>query len=516
VAEISLVVNAHGEGSGAHPTICSLIAMLAQATASGLSVEVVVVFDRSDDATRFQMGALRRYVDPSLLVLVEVDEGDLGAARMHGVAASSSELIAWCDADDLYSASWLTSAVTALREAKRDVVVHPAWLISFGQRCDRIEILPSEGSDLDLGIMPAFNPWTSMAATTKSVLEAHAFTRNALEEGFGPEDWHWNLETLFAGVAHLVAPETAVFYRVKHDGSLWQSQATRGVTLRHTPLLSDPEWAQRYAAIAVGNGEEAPMSRTQRFAQRFPALTLPIRLATRKFRPMPVSSTPSDQGAESWMLAAFEAAIACEPAIPPLAFYLSQGPAWRARFDAYCSSYWKAVAVLGRNIDRLFVISKHLDDDEVAFVNCYATDHPEETVGLWCEYPDEGLMARLHPLIRAVSATIDMEPRNGGARSGERLLTTLVVQLRPAVLHVLHSAVGHRALATFSAAMLEHSNLELRLRPIAMDTHGAPMSWYFDYPTDPSRLQEITVASQADADLISDITGADLAHFQVR
>ena len=142
MAEISLVVNAHREGSGAHPTIRSLIAMLAQATASGLSVEVVVVFDRSDDATRFQIGALRRYVDPSLLVVVEVDEGDLGAARMHGVAASSSEHIAWCDADDLYSASWLTSAVTALREAKRDVVVHPAWLFSFGQRCDRIEILP--------------------------------------------------------------------------------------------------------------------------------------------------------------------------------------------------------------------------------------------------------------------------------------------------------------------------------------------------------------------------------------
>ena len=448
--------------------------------------------------------------------MLEVDEGDLGAARMHGISQSTADLIAWADADDLFSASWLTNAVATVAGTQGRAVVHPAWVVSFGQRYEWFPILASRDAGLDLGIVPAFHPWTSMALTTREVVARHPFTRNALREGFGPEDWHWNLETLADDIAHVVAPETALFYRLKHDGSLWQSQASRGVVLRPTPWLRDEHEAQRHASRSVERSLSHPLSRSQRLAQQFPALTLPLRIATKNLRPARQPNIQAPSTVEPWLADAVAQAIAFEPEIPDVEDYRELGTPWRPQFDDYCASYWQAVQSFGPKIDRLFVASKHCDVDEVARINEYATRYPDHQTALWCESPTVDVLSSLHPSVKVASATIDMEPRRGGARSGERLLASLVVQLSPKTLEVLHSAVGQRALAVFGVAMAQSTKLELRLRALTRDAHGAPISWYFDYPSDIGIMHRIEVATAHDAETIHEITGADLARFEIR
>jgi Glycosyl transferase family 2 len=514
--DVSLVINAHREGALAYPTIRSIGAMVDHAFANGLDSEVVVVFDRSDTETREVFARLRQMIPHATVISLDVDEGDLGAARMRGIAESTADCIAWVDADDLFSASWLTNAVATLAGAEGRAVVHPAWVVSFGQRYEWFPIKASRDAGLDLGIVPAFHPWTSMALTTREVVTRHPLTRNALREGFGPEDWHWNLETLADDTAHLVAPETALFYRLKHDGSLWQSQASRGVVLRPTPWLRDVHEAQRHARRRVEGSLSQALSRSQRLAQQFPALTLPMRVATKKLRHAAESSADAANATEPWLGDAVAQAIALEPEIPDARAYLDLGTPWRPQFDDYCASYWQAVQSFGPSIDRLFVASKHCDADEVARINEYATRHPNHRTALWCESPAVEMLGSLHSSVKVASATIDMEPRRGGARSGEQLLASLVVQLSPATLEVLHSAVGQRALAVFGTAMAQATKLELRLRALTRDAHGAPVSWYFDYPVDSGIMHRIEVASVRDAEAIHAITGTDLERFDIR
>ena len=514
--DVSLIINAHREGILAHPTIRSIGAMVNHAQNGGLDVEIVVVFDRSDTETRTTFARLSNLVADATILHLEVDEGDLGAARMGGIAESTADLVAWVDADDLFSPSWLLNAVSTVRGSEGHVVVHPAWVVSFGQRFEWFPIFSSRDADVDLGVVPAYHPWTSMALTSREVVSRHPFTRNALNAGFGPEDWHWNLETLADDVSHLVAPETALFYRLKHDGSLWQSQASRGVVLRPTPWLRDEREAQRQVARIVEHAPGHALSRSQRVAQQFPALTLPLRVATKKLRPSPEPVAAAPSAAASWLVDAVSQAIALEPEIPDAQDYLDLGTPWRPQFDDYCASYWQAVHRFGSTIDRLFVGSKHLDADEVTRINDYARQHPDHQTALWCESPNIEMLGLLHPSVKVATATIDMEPRRGGARSGERLLASLVVQLAPTNLEVLHSAVGHRALMVFGNAMAQATKLEIRLRAISRDVHGAPMSWYFDYPVDTGIMHRIEVASSNDAATLHEITGAELARFEIR
>jgi hypothetical protein len=516
VTELSLIVNVHTEGTTTFPTFRSIAAMLEHAACAGINVEVVIVLDRSDAVTLKQVSAFTRTLVVPSIQSIETDLGDVGAARMQGVHHASADLIAWLDADDIYSASWLTNAVGVLNTAERDVVVHPAHIVSFGERCVRIVVKASEGSDLNLGIVPAFNPWPSMAATTRSVIESHPFTSIDVGRGFGPEDWQWNLATLGDGIAHLVAPETVLFYREKHGGSLWQTQAQRGVTLRKTALLTDPEWASRYGGIVVGEGDDITLSRSQRFAQQFPALTLPIRAATKKLRPAAQATTAEPEVVEAWMEQAFADAIGFEPEIPSLSDYLAQAGPWSPPFDAFCSSYWQAVAGLGGDLDCLFVGSRYVEEAEVDLINTYRRDHPDEVVGLWCDCPDPEGVGGLDPSVRISCASIDMGVFRYGKSGGQRLLATIAIQLSPKVIHVLHSPLGLRSLGTYGSAISQETQLQLSLRPIDIDAHGAPASLYFDLPTDPSIFQAIHVASQEDADLICVTTGIERALLRVR
>ena len=87
------------------PTLNALARTIDHGVAHGISVEVVVVRDRADEATRVAVdGALESGIlDPDRTSVLDTDFGDLSLARLAGIARCSAPVVGVLDADNLPS-----------------------------------------------------------------------------------------------------------------------------------------------------------------------------------------------------------------------------------------------------------------------------------------------------------------------------------------------------------------------------------------------------------------------------
>ena len=81
--------------------------------------------------------------------------------------------------------------------------------------------------------------WDTFCLAGRSVLEQHPYAATSAADGLGPEDWHWGMETVHAGVPHLVASDTALFYRAKASGSVQGAHDESRSLLPPSALLTD-------------------------------------------------------------------------------------------------------------------------------------------------------------------------------------------------------------------------------------------------------------------------------------
>ncbi|MDE3177491.1 MAG: glycosyltransferase family 2 protein [Pseudomonadota bacterium] len=222
--DVSVVVTLHREGRIAVAALRSAAAAIA--AAPELNCEILVVIDRGDEAAA---RAVARFGDAARVE--HVDFGDPALARNFGVAQARGAHIAFLDGDDLMGENWLAVAARQLRQREgRDVVVHPRLNYVFGRDAAPIAWLhPDMETDcLDMTLLRAGNFWTSATFARADLHRRFPFAANALEAGFGHEDWTFNLATVRAGVTH-VAPEGTVHFvrRKEGGGRLAQSAAQR-------------------------------------------------------------------------------------------------------------------------------------------------------------------------------------------------------------------------------------------------------------------------------------------------
>lgn len=238
---VSVIVTGHREGALAHHTMRSVAHAVADAKAHGLDVELVCALDRADDSTRDffteALGASGYFVGLCGTSLIEVDHGDPGLARNAAVEVARGRFVAVMDADNLISSNWLVAAVAQLNDDPNTTVVHPEHLITFGARHVIWPQIPSDAPGFQIGAFYAFNYWDSCSLAARDLYRTYPYQPSG--STFGPEDWHWNTVTAAGGVRHTVAPETALFYRVKHQGSRNQQVQPAGRPLNRTPLLTD-------------------------------------------------------------------------------------------------------------------------------------------------------------------------------------------------------------------------------------------------------------------------------------
>lgn len=216
--EVSAVVNLHHEGNTAQPSIISAWRAAEDAVISGVSSELVLVLDRPDPATT-QLA--ERWVSRGARI-VNVDVGDLGAARTAGVESCRSEWIAFLDADDLWGEHWLTAAHAAAGvgdESQLDVW-HPAVNIIFGDHRSLVHHVDSTDASFSWARFRLHNQWTALSFVRRSTIEAVPYPSNDLASGFGFEDWSWNEEVLRRGGRHRVVPDTCHFIHRSSGPSL--------------------------------------------------------------------------------------------------------------------------------------------------------------------------------------------------------------------------------------------------------------------------------------------------------
>lgn len=229
---LSVVVNAHAEGHLLRPTLRSVERAIKEVATADTQCELLIVLDNATASTRAEAQRwLKRDVVQTSVRLLEVSMGDPGASRNAGAENARGKFLAFCDGDDLVSRNYFSAGLRELERAgaRERVILHPEIVLSFGAR-SVVWAVPSfeEVDHLDL---IRENLWPSSSIARREVYLEIPYRSFPPGEGFGPEDYFWNIETSIAKIAHRALLGTMFFYRVRDIG---------GVNNRHLRSILPP------------------------------------------------------------------------------------------------------------------------------------------------------------------------------------------------------------------------------------------------------------------------------------
>ncbi|WP_066963977.1 glycosyltransferase [Microbulbifer sp. Q7] len=236
--DVSIVLNMHRESSYLRPTLESLKECILHAKKNDISVELVAVFDRSDEFTREVFFS----VDHSFceeLKIVEVDVGSLGLARNAGISHASGEYIWTSDADDLVSSNCIVELLRTAQSHNSDkAVVFVEYLCAFGEPYHVVRYVGSEClTPADFALQHSY---VSRIFVARSIFNDLQYKDLQLTQGFAYEDWDLNCRLLASGYEFIVAKDTAFFYRQREGSLLKQANSISSKLIPHNSLF-EPE-----------------------------------------------------------------------------------------------------------------------------------------------------------------------------------------------------------------------------------------------------------------------------------
>jgi len=187
--------------------------------------EVVVADNGSTDETA-KIVKQFALVNPRIRLIDAGTVSGASFARNHGVEASRGTSIAFCDADDVVSDSWVRSMGEALREhafvtgPQEFESLNPEWLWGiYGSR-------PAKELQIFEGIF-AFGPGANLGVRRGDFESAGGFDCS-MHTG---EDIDVCLRLWLKGIKLVFVPDAVVHYRYRQDvGSLWRQAVSYGET----------------------------------------------------------------------------------------------------------------------------------------------------------------------------------------------------------------------------------------------------------------------------------------------
>ncbi len=255
-AQIGVVLNGHREGPLLAQTLQSLVRARVHAAEQGIAIDIHLVLDRADDATR----AVAQSFRPMLATLKEVTFGNLGASRQAGLEAARNEWIAFLDGDDLISTNWLLDAhqfAQASAEPK-NTVFHTEMFVGFGAEVFFRRAMRTSDPEFDPLCLIADWFFCNNLFAHRSIFERCPIEPYDHEKGLGSEDWHWSCQTTEAGIARDYVPGTTYFYRMK---PVAQSLGMLGgVVHKATRLFTREAVLAHPAPVTPGSAESAHWS----------------------------------------------------------------------------------------------------------------------------------------------------------------------------------------------------------------------------------------------------------------
>lgn len=501
--DLTLVVNVATEGRLVHPTFRSLDRAVAHAVDSGWSVEVVVVFDGGSPVMRAYLDEhLATFFEGLDVRVVEVANRDLGLSRNDGVKAAGGRYIAFSDADNLYSANWLTDAVRRLASGDGSEVAHPGVAITFEARDSVWRMPDSTGSGFEPIWLAEHNFWDSACVVPRAVVLDVPYPASSSRPAFGPEDWAWNIETIDRGFRHVVVPETVMFYRVKRRGSLLASHDGNSALLAPVAFLArprpevSPQQLMSNRKEAAESGARSTVRRLGRAGWRslrwLGRMNPRLRRFGSRLRPalsefvsgdLPETTAARDARLHAAfperLLADWRAAHELEPLLFPSAERLRAMTTYVPTVTRYTPIYWDLVNRIsfdGESPEYVFLVPFLIQGGATTVLTNYLLAILESD-------PD----ARIAVLVTSPrQPAIEIDPRLTGVHFvevpllfdrlpdllQERLIATLLVQFGPRVVHLINSHIGYRAFARHAAQLASRSKLFLSLFTIDESPEG--------------------------------------------
>jgi len=215
--DVSCVVVGHHESHVISATIHSVLRAVEFAQKSGIKTELIVILDDPDDETA---SVVNNFSNENLVVHT-VFYKDLAKSRNHAVEIANGKYVTFIDGDDLWCKTWICSCLRVARQ-KPACVLHPEYNIYFGSNDSHVlHHLDMEDVDFIKEAIYRENYWTALAFADRSIYEKYKYHNNEISEGFGYEDWTWNVATIDSGISHHVVKGTCHFIRrTSGDASL--------------------------------------------------------------------------------------------------------------------------------------------------------------------------------------------------------------------------------------------------------------------------------------------------------
>lgn len=234
--DVSIALACCREGQLVQATLLSIERARAHCLDRGISSELIVTLDRADGETARIVREFPGLRDTDQVL--EVDFGDLGMSRNAAVAQARGAYVAICDGDDLYAGNWFARCIEFDRHLAENIVLHPELVVLFDQCNVHSWQRDQSHPDFDMDCMLVINPWNSCCFARREIFDSHPYvTARPGETGFGYEDWHWNCETVAAGLVHRVVPGTVHLVRRKGSNSLNAEHARGDALIPPTALF---------------------------------------------------------------------------------------------------------------------------------------------------------------------------------------------------------------------------------------------------------------------------------------
>ena len=227
--DLSVIVTAHSEGIVAHKTMLSLFRALKEVPK--IKYEIIVHIDRGDEPTKEYFN---RYKDDKSVKIVFGDFGDLGLSRNNAMKHATGKYIQIIDADDIIGASFFKQAFEAIK-VDDSSLYHPEYVYFFGDVYAIKVQTSAKNKDQAAQLLLSENEWCSMVFGKKELFTDTPYRATA--NGFGHEDWMFNIDTTEKGILHKIMPGSVLFYR-KAGASLVTRNADSHVTQQYSNLFS--------------------------------------------------------------------------------------------------------------------------------------------------------------------------------------------------------------------------------------------------------------------------------------
>ncbi len=215
--DLTVAITTHTEGLILHKTMMSIFEALDRVEESGYGYEIVIHVDNGDNAT---INYLDRYKSDKRIRIFQNSFGDTGSSRNFAANKARGDMIAFMDGDDLISPNWFLEALKLVKKSKKDIIVHPEAILTFGMdqpnilTIQRNSRLPKE----EATILASGNLWCSVSLARRSVFISTPYRRLGI--GYGHEDWIFNIDTIQKNIPHRIAGNTVLFYRRSENSRL--------------------------------------------------------------------------------------------------------------------------------------------------------------------------------------------------------------------------------------------------------------------------------------------------------